>query len=69
MFQIKSWTDLYEPAKDDNRQRLTLLRTPYTLGCCGAFGLRHLLVLANVSLDNRLLRWGVCIATAVMGGI
>jgi len=48
---------------------LAFLGAPHALCCCGAFDLRHALVLANVSIDKRLLRWRVGITPAVMRGI
>jgi hypothetical protein len=67
--RFKAETDLNEPAKNYDRQRLAFLGAPHSLGCCGTFCLRHGLVLADVSIDKRLLRWRVCVAPAVMGGI
>ena len=69
MFRSSRGTDLNKPAKDDDCQGLSFLSAPYTLSCCGAFSLGHGLVLANVCIDKRLLRWGICVSTTIMRGI
>jgi hypothetical protein len=62
-------TDLNKPAKDDDRERLSFLGVPDALGSCGSLIWGHVLNLAYVAVDERLLRRGVRIASAVMGGM
>ena len=62
-------TDLDKPAEDDDGERLRFLGAPDAFGSCGTFVFGHILVLADVTVDERLLRRGVRIAPAVMGGM
>jgi hypothetical protein len=67
--QFDQETDLNEPAKDYDRQRLGFLRMPNPLSCCDTFSLRHGLVLSDISIDKRLLSWRICVAPPIMRGI